>query len=323
MANIRKQRNFIHALHGRNTIACSQKEKEDLVFSHFHDHVGKNVPISCLLNLSELDWQPRDLGHLDLPFSEEELKKLIMEIHKEKAPGPDGFIGLFFSHCWQIIKDDIASAVNQFYNLNQQGLQFLNQAFIVLIPKKENPQAVSDFRPISLTRRITKIITMMFANRLAPSLDSLISYNQTTFIKERCIHDNLMYVQEVIKDLHKRKVPSLFIKLDMVSWHYLLHTMEHLGFPQRWRNWISSLWCTTSSSILVNGVSSKRVFHYRGVRQGDPLSPMLFLLAMEPLHKLIAKAQEAGLLSSLSRSYDTFRMSLYVDVDAIFIKPTL
>jgi hypothetical protein len=155
---------------------------------------------------------------------------------------------------------------------------------------------MSDFRPISLTHSFVKIITKMLANKLAPSLDSLISYNQTSFIKKRCIHDNFMYVQKVIKDLHKRKVPSLFIKLDiskafdMVIWPYLLHTMEFLGFPQRWRNWISSLWCTTSSSILVNGVTSKRIFHYRGVRQMDPLSPMLFLLAMEPLHTLIAKA---------------------------------
>jgi hypothetical protein len=129
-----------------------------------------------------------------LPFSNEELKKVVMETPKEKASGPNGFIGLFFSHCWEIIKDDIATTVNQFYNLNQQGLQFLNQAFIVLIPKKENPQAMSDFRPISLTHSFVKIITKMLANRLAPSLDSLISYNQTSFSKKRCIHDNFMYV---------------------------------------------------------------------------------------------------------------------------------
>jgi hypothetical protein len=129
-----------------------------------------------------------------LPFSNEELKKVVMETPKEKASGPNGFIGLFFSHYWEIIKDDIATTVNQFYNLNQQGLQFLNQAFIVLIPKKENPQAMSDFRPISLTHSFVKIITKMLANRLAPSLDSLISYNQTSFIKKRCIHDNFMYV---------------------------------------------------------------------------------------------------------------------------------
>jgi hypothetical protein len=200
----------------------------------------------------------------------------------------------------------VLNATNQFYCLNQ-GLQFLNQAYVVLIPKKDNPRVVSDYRPISLTHSFTKIISKLLANRLAPVLDSLISTNQTAFIKKRSIHNNFMYVQGVIKDLHKRKVPSLFIKLDIlkafdtVNWPFLLHIMEQLGFTQRWRNWISSMWCTASSSFMVNGVPGKKIFYCRGVRQGDPLSPTLFLLAMEPLYRLFKKAQEVGLLAKLSR----------------------
>jgi hypothetical protein len=80
------------------------------------------------------------------------------------------------------------------------------------------------------------------ANRLSPDLSSLISINQTTFIKRRCIHDNFMCVQQVIKDLHKRKIPSLFMKLDIskafdsVNWPYLLNIMSYLGFGHRWLN---------------------------------------------------------------------------------------
>jgi hypothetical protein len=69
---------------------------------------------------------------------------------------------------------------------------------------------------------------------------------------------------------------------------------------QRWRNWISALWCTASSSFLLNGEPGKRILHCRGVRQGDPLSPMPFLLAMEPLHIIFKKAQDWGLLKELS-----------------------
>jgi hypothetical protein len=111
MANLRKQRNFVHALQGRDSIACSKKEKEEMVYKHFHDHIGTHVPRSCLLNLPDLGWQPRDLSHLDLPFSYEDIKETIMEAPNEKAPGPDGFIGLFFSHCWEIIKEDVTSVV--------------------------------------------------------------------------------------------------------------------------------------------------------------------------------------------------------------------
>jgi hypothetical protein len=112
---------------------------------------------------------------------------------------------------------------------------------VVLIPKKENTSKVTDFRPISLSHSFAKIISKLITNRLGPELDNLISINQTAFIRKRCIHDNFMYVQEVIKLLHK-KISSLFIKLyitksfDSVSCPYLLSVMEFLGFGLRWRN---------------------------------------------------------------------------------------
>jgi hypothetical protein len=135
---------------------------------------------------------------------------------------------------------------------------------VVLIPKKDNPTRVTDYRPISLTHSVAKIITKVLANRLSPKLHQLISLNQYAFIRKRCIHDNFVYVQEVIKDLHKRKIPALFMKLDIskafdsVCWAYLLNVMEHLGFGMRWRKWISSLWCTTSSVFLLNGEEGKK-----------------------------------------------------------------
>jgi hypothetical protein len=247
---------------------------------------------------------------------------------KEKSPGPDGFIGSFFRTCWDIIRDDIMAAVNQFYNLNQQGLHFLNQALVVLIPKKINAERISDFRPISLIHSFAKFISKMLANRLAPELDKLVSLNQNAFIKKRCIHDNFLYVQQVIKDLHKRKIPSLFIKLDIskefdtVNWSYLLDIMSFLGFGWRWREWISALWTTSSSAFLLNGEPDNRIRHRRGVRQGDPLAPMLFLLAMEPLHKLFRYAQNLGALGYLHHNCASFRMSLYADDAAVFINPS-
>jgi hypothetical protein len=81
----------------------------------------------------------------------------------------------------------------------------------------------------------------------------------------------------------------------------MLDILQFLGFGLRWRNWISSLWCTTSSCYLLNGQPGQRILHCIGVRQEDPLSPMLFLLAMEPLHRLFQKAQESNLLSIVSK----------------------
>jgi hypothetical protein len=149
----------------------------------------------------------------------------------------------------------------------------------VLIPKKDNPRRVADFRSISLTHSFSKILTKILANRLEPELEDLISINQAAFIKKRSIHDNFMYVQEVIKDLHKKKVSAILIKLDIsksfdsVNWPYLLQIMSHLGFGQRWTNWKSSLWCSTSSCFLLNGQLGRRILYCRGLDRVT-LSPL-------------------------------------------------
>lgn len=122
-------------------------------------------------------------------------------------------------------------------------------------------------------------------------------------------------------------MPALFIKLDIakafdtVNWPFLLEIMTYLGFGQRWRNWISALWGTTSSCLLLNGEPGPRIHHMRGVRQGDPLLPMLFLLAMEPLHKMFKVAQHQGLITFLNKNSEHFRFSLYADDAAVFIAP--
>jgi hypothetical protein len=99
MANIRKQRNYIHSLQIDGNKALSQSDKQKAVYSHFQNHIGTHVPRSCLLNRYSLDWNPHELSHLELPFSEEELKKVVVEALKEKAPWSDDFISLFFYHC--------------------------------------------------------------------------------------------------------------------------------------------------------------------------------------------------------------------------------
>ena len=128
----------------------------------------------------------------------------------------------------------------------QQGdsrkLWLLNSAYLTLIPKKEEALSPSDFRPISLVHSFAKLVTKVLANRLAPMLKELVATNQSAFVKGRCIHDNYMLVQQTIKMLHRKKVPSIFLKLDIskafnsVSWPFLMEVLQHLGFGNPWCN---------------------------------------------------------------------------------------
>ncbi|KAL6641391.1 hypothetical protein ACP70R_019572 [Stipagrostis hirtigluma subsp. patula] len=251
-----------------------------------------------------------------------------MALPKEKAPGPDGFTGIFYQVCWNTIKEDIMAALQQLYQRNSQNLEYLNSAHVILLPKKEISSTVTDYRPISLMHSFAKLFSKLLANRLAARMDDLVGVNQSAFIKKRCIHENFMYVQGVVKELHRKKEKALFVKLDIskafdtVGWPYLIQLLQKFGFGPRWRAWVSMLFCTASSSFLVNGSAGSPIQHRRGVRQGDPLSPLLFILAMEPLSKMLQLAQQRQILEHMPESKVKFRTSIYADDAAVFIRPT-
>jgi len=125
-----------------------------------------------------------------------------MQLPSEKSPGPDGFIGLFYKKCWSIIGPDLIAALQAFHSLRTRRIELINEANIVLLPKKEGATNLSDFRPISLINSFAKIITKLLADRLAPRMNELVSGSQNAFIKKCYIHDNFVYVQSVIKALH-------------------------------------------------------------------------------------------------------------------------
>jgi hypothetical protein len=173
-----------------------------------------------------------------------------------------------------------------------------------------------------------KLVTKILANRLAPHMDKLVSTNQSAFIKGRFIQDNFMMVQQTARFLHAQKQPRILLKLDIskasgsVSWAFLLDILEHMGFGRGWRDIIAGLLSTSSTQILLNGVPRDFINHQRGLRQGDPFSPMLFIIVMDALNLLISKAAESGLLQPLSSRSIQHRVSLYADDVVLFVRPS-
>jgi hypothetical protein len=217
--------------------------------------------------------------------------------------------------------------VHLFSNLHAENFHWLNSANIALLPKKEGVEAILDFRPISLTHGVAKIIAKMMTIRLAPHMNTLISTSQSAFIKTRSIHDNFLGVRNYIRRLHHSKTPTIPLKLDIkkafdsVRWDYLLELMQCCGFPKRFRSWVTALLATASCGILLNGIPGEPIAHKRGLHQGDPLSPLLFDLVIDPLQQLLNIATHNGDLHRLRGWGPMVCTSLYADDATIFIAP--
>jgi len=187
----------------------------------------------------------------------------------------------------------------------------INATHIVLVPKKTKPNLVSDFRPISLCNVIYKLTSKVLANRLKGVLPFIISANQSAFIPGRLISDNILAAYETLHSMqnhHWGKVGHVAVKLDMskaydrVEWRFLDEVMRRMGFARKWRELIMQCIQSVNFSVLINGQKTENFQPSRGIRQGDPLSPYLFIICAEALSNLLAQAENSGWLSGVLTS---------------------
>ena len=232
----------------------------------------------------------------------EEIRAAVFSIHADKAPGPDGFSAGFFHSNWDTIGRDIVDEIQDFF-VSAKLPAKINETFVRLIPKVHSPQTVAGYRPIALCNVYYKIISKILTKRLQPLLSSIISETQSAFVPGRAISDNVLITHEVLHYLQTskaEKICSMAVKTDMskayerLEWEFIQLVLERLGFHPTWVKWIMECVSSVTYAFLINGSPRGRVKPSRGIRQGDPLSPYIFILCGEVLSGLCNRAQESG-----------------------------
>ncbi|CAN1788506.1 LINE-1 retrotransposable element ORF2 protein, partial [Linum perenne] len=267
------------------------------------------------------------------PITLAEVKTATFQLGPLKAPGPDGYPGRFFQRHWDSIGHDLFTEIEGFFNTAVFPPSW-NNTHIVLIPKTNHPEQIQHYRPISLTNFRSKIISKVLASRLKPVMPFIISELQSAFTGTRTIQDNVIIAHEVIHKLRTRKKGKNYdflLKVDMmkafdrISWDFLLATLRLMGFSQLWVSWIEAVISSVKFSVLINGIPSPYFNPTRGIRQGDPLSPYLFIIVSNVLSFLIQQDLASKNLKGIKLNYRCPDLShvLFADDTLIFGKATL
>jgi hypothetical protein len=195
----RSRKSFIDKLFHQGRTFVQEEQKAKAIFQHFSSIFGTDVPRARVLDFDQLRMPRVDLSTTDSCFSKEEVWSAICAMLAEKAPGPDGFTGLFYTTAWPVIKADVMRAFHVLWTLDFHSLYLVNQSYTILLWKRTAAEEISDYRLISLLHSFCKLVTKVLPVRLSPFMSSLVQPNQSAFIKGKAINDNFTVVQASTK----------------------------------------------------------------------------------------------------------------------------
>lgn len=276
------------------------KEGKHFFEKLYEERTVTEVTESFTNDLRQLSQTERQ--YCDENMNIDEISAAVFSIRNNISPGPSGFTGEFYKFFWPELKDIIQQVCTEIF---QGGVipENIKRSITVLIPKKgKDSRKIENMRPISLLNTFYKIITKCLANRLANVIKSLINEDQTGFLKGRYIGENVRLVLDMIDYCNSHKISALILACDVknaydcVAWSYMKHLLSAYGFGSSFRRWIDILYgnelSPVTASVIINGKISQSYGIGRGLRQGCPLSCLLFLLCFEPLLERIRGCSE-------------------------------
>ena len=276
-------------IHDQNGIIREQVE--------FYTNLYTSTPTDKGAKTIILDSISRTLSYEHMRFCDsdlttKEIYEALKSMKTNKSPGLDGLTSEFYKVFWEELEDIVLKLTSDIYT-NGELTNSMKTGMITLIPKQGDLRNLTNWRPISLLNTDYKIITKALANKLSKVISTLISEDQTCCVPGRNIADNVILMDNIIQYLNNNGRNGYLLKIDQykafdrVEHDYLLDILDKMGFGINFRKWIKILYTDIRACIKHNGYISQHFSIQRGVRQGCPISAILYVLSAEPFHEII------------------------------------
>jgi hypothetical protein len=334
VANGKRRKTKISSLEQDEGVIEGEEELTKYITKYYKDLFGKSGGNNFSLNESMVEDIPQvtqlEKDLLEAEFSEKEVREAIFGMKHNKAPGPDGFPAEFYQVFWSLIKNDLMAMFSDFHH-GDLPLFSLNFGIITLLPKGQEAKKIQQYRPICMLNVSFKIFTKVLANRLSSIANKVIKPSQTAFLPGRYILEGVVILHETIHELHRKRQKGLILKLDFekaydkVNWDFLQQVLRMKGFSAKWCQWIDKVVVGGSVCVKVNDEMGHYFQTKKGLRQGDPLSPILFNLIADMLAVLIERSKNRDYFNGLVPHLveDGLSILQYADDTILFLEDDL
>ena len=286
--------------------------------NHINEYLNK-IPFDKRLDDNDTQLCEKDI-------TEEECLSVIKKMKLDRSPGHDGLPVEFYKKFWICIKTLLLKSYDETYEKGELSLS-QRESVISLIFKKGERDNLKNYRPISLSNVDYKILAFVMSNRIHTFFHKIISPEQTAYVKKRFIGENIRLLEDIIEYTSRKNIPGLLLFLDFekafdsLEWNFIQNTLKKIGFGEKFLKWINILYTKPIATVKINSFLSEHVNIKRGVRQGCPLSALIFIMCTEMLCLAIKNNNNIeGIKVELNKTKKTFKMTQYADDAGMLLK---
>ena len=327
----RSEKNFVNSILDANDVEVSDLNEIERAHVEFYTKLFSPEPVDLLMKENILSEISNFLSEPDRESCEgllslAELTASIKSLNYNKAPGLDGLSVEFYLKFWDLFGPQLLDVINSCFARGKIGDSMRASATRLVYKKRGDIKNLKNWRPISLLNTDYKICSKAITLRLSKVLDSIIDPDQTCSIPGRSISNNIVTLRDTLEYIEVTNETGILLSLDQekafdrVDRAFLMDLLKRFGFGPDFCKWISTFYFGANMQIILNGWLTAPIPLLRGVRQGDPLSPLLYVMCVEVLACQIRNSPNIQGFLLPGANGKQFRVRQYADDTTCFVK---